>query len=109
MTAPDKSILLIGESDVGKSHYGGQLLKRLMQEGGRIRMDGQPTNLEPFEAIMVKLDTGLSADHTATTTYHESRWPIADDEGRKAELICRIMAASRSRRSSTRGGFHALG
>ena len=31
MAVPDKSILLIGESDVGKSHYGGQLLKRLMQ------------------------------------------------------------------------------
>ncbi|MDE0458760.1 MAG: hypothetical protein OXI15_15815 [Chromatiales bacterium] len=87
MEAPDKSILLIGESDVGKSHYGGQLLKRLMQEGGRIRMDGQPTNLEPFEAVMAKLDTGLSADHTATATYHESRWPIVDDEGRKAELV----------------------
>ena len=84
---PDKSILLIGESDVGKSHYGGQLLKRLMQEDGRIRMDGGATNLEPFEAVMASLDAGRSADHTATTTYHESRWPIVDDEGRKAQLI----------------------
>ena len=84
---PDKSILLIGESDVGKSHYGGQLLKRLMQEDGRIRMDGGATNLEPFEAVMASLDAGRSADHTATTTYHESRWPIVGDEGRKAQLI----------------------
>ena len=84
---PDKSILLIGESDVGKSHYGGQLLKRLMQEDGRIRMDGAANNLEPFEAVMASLDTGLSADHTATTIYHESRWPVIDDEGRKAHLI----------------------
>lgn len=87
MEARDKSILLIGESDVGKSHYGGQLLKRLMQEDGRIRMDGAATNLEPFEAVMAKLDNGLSADHTATTTYHESCWPIVDDEGRRADLI----------------------
>ena len=87
MEVPDKSILLIGESDVGKSHYGGQLLKRLMQEDGRIRMDGAATNLEPFEAVMASLDEGLSAGHTATTTYHESRWPIIDDEGRKADLI----------------------
>ena len=87
MAVPDKSILLIGESDVGKSHYGGQLLKRLMQEDGRIRMDGAATNLDPFEAVMASLDAGLSAGHTATTTYHESRWPIVDDEGRKGDLI----------------------
>ncbi len=87
MAAPDRSILLIGESDVGKSHYGGQLLKRLMQEDGQIRMDGAATNLEPFEAVMASLDAGLSADHTATAIYHESRWPIVDEEGRKAHLI----------------------
>ena len=87
MGMPDKSILLIGESDVGKSHYGAQLLKRLMKEDGQIRMDGAATNLEPFQAVMARLDAGLSADHTPTETYHESRWPIVDDEGRKADLI----------------------
>ena len=87
MEVPDKSILLIGESDVGKSHYGGQLLKRLMQEEGQIQMDGAATNLEPFEAVMAKLDEGLSAGHTPITTYDESRWPVVDDEGRKADLI----------------------
>ena len=87
MAALDKSILLIGESGVGKSHYGAQLLKRLMQEDGRIRMRGAATNLEPFEAVMASLDAGLSADHTATSVYHESRWPIVDDEGHNAHLI----------------------
>lgn len=87
MGVPDKFILMIGESGVGKSHYGGQLLRRLMQEDGRIRMDGAATNLEPFEAVMASLDAGLAAGHTATTTYHESRWPIVDREGRKAHLI----------------------
>lgn len=87
MQAPDKSILLIGESDVGKSHYGGQLLKRLMKADGRIRMDGAASNLEPFEAVMARLDAGKSADHTAATTYEESVWPIVDEEGRKAHLI----------------------
>ena len=87
MQSPNKSILLIGESDVGKSHYGGQLLKRLMKADGRIRMDGAASNLEPFEAVMARLDTGMSADHTAVTTYEESVWPIIDDEDRKAHLI----------------------
>ena len=87
MEVVDKSILLIGESGVGKSHYGGQLLKRLMQEGGQIRMRGAATNLQPFEDVMASLDAGLSADHTATSVYHESRWPIVDAQGRKADLI----------------------
>lgn len=87
MEVLDKSILLIGESGVGKSHYGAQLLKRLMQEDGRIRMRGAATNLQPFEAVMASLDAGLSADHTATSIYHESRWPIIDDQGRRADLI----------------------
>ena len=87
MVVPDKSILLIGESDVGKSHYGGQLLKRLMQEDGKLRMDGAATNLEPFQAVMARLDAGLSAGHTPTTTYLESRWPIVDTKGVKADLI----------------------
>ena len=87
MEVTPKTILLVGESDVGKSHYGGQLLKRLMQEHGRIRMDGGATNLEPFETVMASLDAGRLADHTATTTYHESRWPIIDEEGRKAQIV----------------------
>ena len=87
MQTPEKSILLIGESDVGKSHYGGQLLKRLMKADGRIRMDGAASNLEPFEAVMTRLDAGVSAAHTAVTIYEESVWPIVDDEGRKAHLI----------------------
>ena len=87
MSVPAKSILLIGESDVGKSHYGGQLLKRLMQEDGLLRMDEAATNLEPFQAVMASLNAGLQADHTATGTYDESLWPIIDEEGRKAHLI----------------------
>ena len=87
MVVPEKSILLIGESDVGKSHYGGQLLKRLMQEDGLIRMDGAATNLEPFQAVMARLDAGLSAGHTPTATYHESRWPIIYGEQHRADLI----------------------
>ena len=87
MDVSDKSVLLIGESDVGKSHYGGQLLKRLMQEDGLLRMDGAATNLEPFHAVMASLNAGLLADHTATGSYDESLWPIIDEDGRKAHLI----------------------
>jgi hypothetical protein len=87
MTVNGSSILLIGESDVGKTHYGAQLLKRLMKSDGRLRMDGAATNLEPFEAAMECLNEGRAAGHTATTTYVDSVWPIADASGAKAELV----------------------
>ncbi|MCF5222988.1 hypothetical protein [Pseudomonas syringae] len=87
MNTNNSSILLIGESGVGKTHYGAQLLKRLMKGDGMLRMDGAATNLEPFEAAMESLNEGMSADHTPTSIYVDSIWPIADTENRKAELV----------------------
>lgn len=87
MTTGDKSILLIGESGVGKTHYGAQLLKRLMKGDGELRMNGAATNLEPFEAAMDSLNEGVTAGHTATSTYVDSVWPIMDTKGRRAELV----------------------
>ena len=83
----DKSVLLIGESGVGKTHYGAQLLKRLMKGDGELRMHGAATNLEPFEAAMESLNEGVTAGHTATSTYVDSVWPIMDSKGRRAELV----------------------
>ena len=76
MEALDKSILLIGESGVGKSHYGAQLLKRLMQENGRIRMHGAATNLEPFETVMAK--SGCGTIRRPYGDFGLSRKPLAD-------------------------------
>ena len=67
-----RPILIIGEHDVGKTHYGGQLLKRLMDSGGQLRMDGAADNLEPFETVMDSLNEGRLADHTPTAIYKES-------------------------------------
>ncbi|MFA5978533.1 MAG: hypothetical protein WC818_09810 [Pseudomonas sp.] len=87
MGLSDNSILLIGESGVGKTHYGAQLLNRLMNGSGKLRMDGAATNLEPFQSAMGRLNEGLPADHTPTTTYVDSLWPISDEYGHKAELV----------------------
>ncbi|WP_429102254.1 hypothetical protein, partial [Aeromonas rivipollensis] len=83
MSSSDNSILLIGESDVGKTHYGAQLLKRLMKRDGQLRMNGAATNLEPFESAMSCLDEGMAAGHTAASTYVDSIWPITDAQGRR--------------------------
>lgn len=81
------NILLLGESDVGKTHFGGQLLGRLAQEQGALRMMGSPQSLTAFEEVLGALNKGLSAEHTAFEQYHESRWPITDLQGRHIELV----------------------
>lgn len=87
MSPAANSILLIGESGVGKTHYGAQLLRRLMNVEGALRMDGAATNLEPFEAALESLNEGRAADHTARSVYVDSLWPVADGAGRKATLV----------------------
>lgn len=87
MSQPAQSMLLVGESGVGKTHFGAQLLKRLLNSNGRFRMNGAATNLEPFEATMECLNDGRSAAHTPTSTYVDSEWPIADPGGREFTLV----------------------
>ena len=87
MTQFAQSMLLVGESGVGKTHFGAQLLKRLLNSNGRFRMNGAATNLEPFEATMDCLNDGRSAAHTPTSTYVDSEWPIADADGREFTLV----------------------
>lgn len=87
MTPPRSSILLVGESGVGKTHYGAQLLRRLMKGDNLLRMDGAATNIESFEAALDSLNEGRAAGHTATATYVDSVWPVADAQGRRADLV----------------------
>jgi hypothetical protein len=87
MSQSAQSMLLVGESGVGKTHFGAQLLKRLLNSNGRFRMNGAATNLEPFEATMECLNDGRSAAHTPTSTYVDSEWPIADASGRQFTLV----------------------
>lgn len=85
--APQHSILLVGESNVGKTHYGAQFLKRLMVKAGALKMSGAPTNLEAFTTALSCLTEGRSTDHTPASTYVESVWPIENEAGHYAELV----------------------
>lgn len=87
MVAAQHTILLVGESNVGKTHYGAQFLKRLMVKAGALKMSGAPTNLEAFTTALSCLTEGKSTDHTPANTYVESVWPITDEAGRYAELV----------------------
>lgn len=87
MSQTSNSILLVGESGVGKTHYGAQLLRRLMRIPGALRMNGAATNLEAFEAALENLDEGRAAGHTARSVNVDSVWPVIDADGREAELV----------------------
>jgi len=85
--AEQHTILLVGESNVGKTHYGAQFLKRLMVRACTLKMHGAPTNLEAFSTALDCLTEGKSTDHTPAGSYVESVWPIQDESGRLAELV----------------------
>ena len=85
--AAQHTILLVGESNVGKTHYGAQFLKRLMVKACALKMSDAPTNLEAFTTALSCLTEGKSTDHTPASTYVESVWPITDEAGRYAELV----------------------
>lgn len=87
MSRTPNSILLVGESGVGKTHYGAQLLRRLMRLPGALRMNGAASNLEAFEAALENLDEGRAAGHTARSVNVDSIWPVVDANGREADLV----------------------
>ncbi|MFY0729966.1 hypothetical protein [Pseudomonas sp. NFX15] len=86
-TSSATSIVLLGESQVGKSHYGAQLLGRLNSGNCLLRMRGAATNLSAFEEVAHKLNQGVSAAHTPAVTYNESSWPVEDAGGRPVDLM----------------------
>lgn len=81
------TILLLGESNVGKTHYGAQFLKRLMVKACALTMSGAATNLEAFSTALDCLTEGKATDHTPASSYVESVWPVIDDAGRVADLV----------------------
>lgn len=80
------TIMLVGESDVGKTHYGAQLLRRLNARTIPLRMRAAPTNLTPFEEALKRIDDGLAAEHTAREYAADSLWPVAAD-GNELDLV----------------------
>jgi len=79
-------LALFGESDVGKSHYGGQLLLRLNTEQCELRMHGAASNITAFNEVTQRLNEGVPAPHTAATVYYESVWPVVDNSGGTMDL-----------------------
>ncbi len=61
----EKSILVLGEADAGKTHYAAQLMIRLEDGKGAARYFAPPENVEPFANAMRDLNNGKAAAHTS--------------------------------------------
>jgi len=75
---PEKTlqVAVFGESNVGKSHYGAQLIGRLNAETGSMRMRGAAPDLAAFDDVVQSLSGGVPGAHTAAGTYTETLLPV---------------------------------
>ena len=81
------ALLVIGESDVGKTHYGAQVLRRLNVGRGAFELVNAE-NMTPFNTAMERISQGLSAPHTPRAEYSESTWVLRRrSDGSLVDLI----------------------
>lgn len=82
-------LMLIGDPNSGKTHFGGQLYGRLRRRPAALQLrreQGTPTDLTALAEVLRCLDDGRSADHTATETWAEITLPLVDAYGRAMDL-----------------------
>lgn len=83
----DKNILIIGTPNTGKTHFGGQLYGRLKTGNCSLTLKSTPDDLSIFQEILEKLNTGLSAEHTATTQNENLILPVQNQDNESLDLI----------------------
>ncbi|WP_374341625.1 hypothetical protein [Methyloversatilis sp.] len=79
-------IAVFGESNVGKSHFGAQLIGRLNAETGVLRMRGAAADLGAFEEVAQSLSSGVPGAHTSAGTYTETLLPVQAADGTAIDL-----------------------
>ena len=87
MSEQNRTILLVGTSGTGKTHYGGQLLIRLNEGEGDLKMKGVPENVTPYEEAERKLGQGVLSGHTSEGTYRESVFPVESKNAKSSNLV----------------------
>lgn len=80
-------LALFGESNVGKSHYGAQLLSHIEADRCALKLRHSPSDLSMFDEVRRCLNSGLSAGHTPAGVYREAEWPVVYAEDKQFDLI----------------------
>jgi hypothetical protein len=74
----DRTALLIGGPDAGKTNYLTRLWLAIDQGHGRLRAHAIPQNLDYLRAIAEVLLSGNFVPHTSREIHHETRIPVVD-------------------------------
>ena len=86
--AGGSSLLVIGGTKAGKTHYAGQLLRRLEAKKHLLKIAVAPGDRTPLQEVLEKLAVGRSASHTPTNVYKESVWNIwIDGSDHQSQLV----------------------
>lgn len=77
------SVLVLGGSGAGKTHYAGQLLGRMRHDrSGRLRVrPGGVDDLSKLEEVLASLEEGRAAGHTPASTWAGIRCELETDDG----------------------------
>ena len=86
--AGGSSLLVIGGAKTGKTHYAGQLLRRLEAKKHLLKMAIAASDRTPLQEVLEKLAVGRSASHTPNNIYRESVWDVwIDGSPDQSQLI----------------------
>lgn len=83
----DHTILVLGGSKSGKTHYGAQLAIRLKKGTSGTKFYELPENLSLFEEPMNCLNRGRLANHTPVSVSKDVALPIEFSNGKRAKVI----------------------
>jgi hypothetical protein len=74
-------LLIIGGPNAGKTHFVGQLYKRLQTKRSSFRMVTPPTELNVIKEVLDRLSKGLAGQHTDSSFNEEIHFVVANDTG----------------------------
>lgn len=83
----NRQILILGEPDSGKTHFGGQLIHRLKEGGSFFEMVSPPDDYDVFKPVLDRLADGRSVEHTTSSFQKVQRISVASKSGFETTLV----------------------
>lgn len=83
----NRQILILGEPDSGKTHFGGQLIHRLIARESFFEMVSPPDDYEVFKPVLDSLADGKSVGHTTSSFQKVQRISVASKTGFETTLV----------------------
>lgn len=82
-----QSLAVIGGTNSGKTHFGGQFLQRLNEKKGELQMRGAARNIGLFEGVLRSLQSGVAAGHTPSEFHGDAVFPVIGSNTPPTDLV----------------------